>query len=1576
MSQTANTPRDLRAGELAARLQRVWLGHATLASLGEGGESVDKQWRALTDRVLTRKLDFCVSEAYDGARVDGLNRRLAGKYLSDDPGAAFLVSSFATDMLGGGQNELADGYGHFDFGDFQSLMLEEEEPLTAEVAEAITGARQRTSLFSRRDRKGALPAADAQARRAAVSKTAIQPYPARMGRAGATPRPKRALAAVGAAPNAESRLQGIAAGRSEPLVGLVEDALPAAMRVGRAESAAQKLASAFVRSEQVAHGARVTTRPLALESAMDDAAYASERGGSSSRVLDAVRETSAPAVAPRRRSLFSTDAPLRPGNTHAAVSAAGAPQRRAEAASQSARAARGPAVALDHARPSVVAAAGGLRRDAAAPSASRSAGGWQRDGVAPSLSLDGLRISADRTPALESALRFADAAFNPAATRAPGVFNSARAEAALRVDARAPGRSKESSAESRLAYDAADHQWLSLAEPSSAARQAQGRFDAADRAAQPALPARGARRVSQENAHVRQLAAALPRFGASSLAAAQAGATAQPALSRHAASVPVAAPVAELDQLAPRSLAQRLASARVVGSAALPRRADTAPRRGGLQLRDLVPATISTERRQAGAVARELAPALGMPVPSSLAAAQRGVTSTSPELFATAQLEAAQPRLSAFHSQEAPLTRSGEVRMSVGDYAVGFDDPTVFVNLGGDRAATTVDAALGVQARPVRSAGAASMSPRVAQQLSAITMPLSSAAEITRRVAAASTRVASAQGPAMAPTWTIASDAGERFGGVGFAAGDASNAGGTGAGDARTATGGFVGRGDVVGFGPRSSRLSATSRDVRGESPAAAPRGPSSFVPRAARPALAFDAALPASESGIDRVLGRAELDAAPALTAFDRHLASRWTESTLPQHYELGADIDAAFVRLDPTAAERLAGSHAEVRAGRVVRSVPTTARAAREALLRPEIRAARPGATLDAQIVRGQGRAIPAASSRGDAPGLNHARPSVSLGSTPSGVAPARAAVANASRSAMPALAHDRVAAVERALATFARDQRNAPGLSRLADAISSGPASARSAVAAQLATMGFDMPELLHSLNSKSPDAAALRTVERAFTALTRSPNASRLESTAATSRYFGDTAPAQLSTSTPAGRLGALMQTGPARPHAAAVAAEVGEVLRLAASGVGGSALRAADSAVLATRLAGKSTFRGATPKTEAAGGAGARADGRTPGTTGLALERPTIGAFRAEAGAAAGLSSLSERVDLAATPWARPGSLVDAIQGRFGADDRSGREAAPGATSRLAHLAPELTSLALRPKSAESQKIDAAPRRSPSARRANAAGGEPTRARATSDDGSRAFRSTGSQAVRRLLASLPGGRPLSAALPGGLELSASVVDRANGAFANMDAGIVEFLAHTASRMGGEGRELRPGFDAWPQETLDVLQQAGWGQGLSGGSEAGPSVTGAEHKVRRLERRVDAARTAWARIQDSRARRSQPQGVDAISWEMVKPVTSREAPASADLGRLASTMMRPAAAPAAEMAYVAPVVKTVAAQAQLEPKNSGTSSRSAQSAPQEGPAQAAEAAKVDYDALARQVLTRLNRRWSFERDRRGG
>ncbi len=255
------------------------------------------------------------------------------------------------------------------------------------------------------------------------------------------------------------------------------------------------------------------------------------------------------------------------------------------------------------------------------------------------------------------------------------------------------------------------------------------------------------------------------------------------------------------------------------------------------------------------------------------------------------------------------------------------------------------------------------------------------------------------------------------------------------------------------------------------------------------------------------------------------------------------------------------------------------------------------------------------------------------------------------------------------------------------------------------------------------------------------------------------------------------------------------------------------------------------------------------------------------------------------------------------------------------------------------------------------------------------DGVRGFKSIGHTAVRNELQRLIMQRMPAGSLPGNLELAHSVLDRANGAFAGLDAGILRFLRSTAARGADtETRELRPGLDEWPDDSLEILQQHGWG--LDGSSSSG-SPAGNEPRIQRLERRVNAAQDAYARLAQARqqVQTASPRSLDSVDWNLVQTGAARDTPMSADLGRLGTTMVRSQTVPEADMSYVAPAVKMVAQQAQLKPTHEPM--RTTHSAPANTPGikKKKKAQKVDIEALARQIAGRITRRNELQRDRFG-
>ncbi len=297
-------------------------------------------------------------------------------------------------------------------------------------------------------------------------------------------------------------------------------------------------------------------------------------------------------------------------------------------------------------------------------------------------------------------------------------------------------------------------------------------------------------------------------------------------------------------------------------------------------------------------------------------------------------------------------------------------------------------------------------------------------------------------------------------------------------------------------------------------------------------------------------------------------------------------------------------------------------------------------------------------------------------------------------------------------------------------------------------------------------------------------------------------------------------------------------------------------------------------------------------------------------------------------------------------------------------------------------SAADRPVDAGTDHGPLGRALGALGG-----RVTPGDGSRDFTAMGSSAIRAIMRSLPTRKSVAQFLGSGFDLTYAVLDRANGAFAGLDAGVLRFLASTRLGSGGSGggqssdngREIFPGLDEWPADTLETLRAAGWGDGAeAAGASQSQAQPLTEARVERLERRVDAAKEAYARLNASQARGGRaPQSVDAVDWSLVDTGAARAAPQSADMGRLANTMVRPSDAPMMDMAKVAPAVKVVAQQAQLKPKRESVGTAGAGAQHTQGPQGRSLGPKkrINYDALAGQIARRLARRWALERDRHG-
>lgn len=593
-------------------------------------------------------------------------------------------------------------------------------------------------------------------------------------------------------------------------------------------------------------------------------------------------------------------------------------------------------------------------------------------------------------------------------------------------------------------------------------------------------------------------------------------------------------------------------------------------------------------------------------------------------------------------------------------------------------------------------------------------------------------------------------------------------------------------------------------------------------------------------------------------------------------------------------------------------------------------------------------------------------------------------------------------------------------------------SGPAAAR----VQLSAGGsaIDADTVARITRAEAMSAQLGQVVER----LTGNPALAMSEISVDSDAYWGDFAPARIRSAGAADLLRSILgaragSTGASRPSALAFGAELGELLAVN-SATGGSG----DSAVVqsltrarrataegaptkashalrterkAHRLAQRKASIAARSEALAAQAArpgqsvGQRAGmgpaGELPLAASSTTEQQVAGFMDRVAGAIAGSikdgstttlsgdtafgwdgdsmtltavadeGSLAGRVEASTAPWEAVTSRM--MRGRSAAA-AGGLPGMPGSSDPLSRtdnpLVRALTDSALDAPLVTPEQQAATLARS-AARDAMLTG------RAPMADGVRGFEAFTPGATRHLLNDLPSSRPVSGALGGSLDLLMSVVDRANGAFAGLDAGVLRFLSEASAGGGFEdsGRTIHPGMDDWDQ-TLEVLQAAGWGQGVQREGDSG--TTAKEKRIVRLEKRLGAANEAYGRLRQSHSRTAgESLSMDAMDWNMVDTGAAREAPQNADLGRLGNTMIRPTSAPQTEMAMVAPAVKVVAQQAQLKPRSEQVASGGGGS---QSPGRAARGKqpakkKVNYEALASQIARRLQRRWALERDRFG-
>jgi hypothetical protein len=234
-------------------------------------------------------------------------------------------------------------------------------------------------------------------------------------------------------------------------------------------------------------------------------------------------------------------------------------------------------------------------------------------------------------------------------------------------------------------------------------------------------------------------------------------------------------------------------------------------------------------------------------------------------------------------------------------------------------------------------------------------------------------------------------------------------------------------------------------------------------------------------------------------------------------------------------------------------------------------------------------------------------------------------------------------------------------------------------------------------------------------------------------------------------------------------------------------------------------------------------------------------------------------------------------------------------------------------------------------------------------------------------IEQMLSSMPGSRNIAAFVGGGFDFTYMVFDRVNGARAGLDAGVMDAMRQATDSDQGLGleRDLRPGLDDWPVEAFEFL------------SSGERSESGAEDRVIRLERRMDAAQNAFTRLRNARDAGTAPQHFDSVDWSLVSTGISHDAAPSVDIGRLGTTMVRQQSVATPEMSYVAPTVKAVAQQAQLSARDEAVPSSSEGGAAEADSSVDTTAKKetINYNDLASQIASRLQRRFARDRDRHG-
>ncbi|MFT7625409.1 MAG: hypothetical protein ACI9WU_004600, partial [Myxococcota bacterium] len=500
-------------------------------------------WDRMTADVVGSKFDCVLSSAYDSATFDGLNASLTEKYLSDDPLHAFGMPDV---MLRGGTSSFAGdwapdtGYGWFDFGENEGLILEDDDFFEdTEVREEIAVQRQRRqSLFGpRQPRAKGQPAAPSAIRRPQTGRA----------RAAALRAERRAQAPTAAAGGVDAPSEAGA---------LVS--MPSAAEV-RHDPA---WVSAYPRRLGRA-GATMLTRPQRNASRMLSASKGSQRSAALTRIastLTANERLTGPSIG--RVNTPGTAPVWSPMVFDASLGEEGMPivTRAGALASSFGEGAADAQAALTVAGMDLRAG-----MDLSDPASYQASAAQAAPGRSTVVMLDGLAINREQLPALSGAIDVAMAAFGADApapaygtprsrARMGGVFNASRMDSSLKVVTIAGEVAAPTSMEPELGYhgmlyDAADHTWIA---PDAGGFVDAGLFDAAEPASSVARPGRT---VPTQHATARLVAGAMPT-DATARAARRMGA-AEPGQSPR-----VTAAIAAAEQAAARTPAPMLAQQR------------------------------------------------------------------------------------------------------------------------------------------------------------------------------------------------------------------------------------------------------------------------------------------------------------------------------------------------------------------------------------------------------------------------------------------------------------------------------------------------------------------------------------------------------------------------------------------------------------------------------------------------------------------------------------------------------------------------------------------------------------------------------------------------------------------------------------------------------------------------------------------------------------------------------------------------------------------------------------------------------------------------------------------------------